>query len=263
MVAGMLKPLVATLLAIACALPASGGDSRRLMLTEQSQKAWDAVGRLNIRGQGHCTATLIAPDLVLTAAHCVANRRTGKIVHPDQVHFLAGFRKGSYSIHGRVATIRPAKGYFGGGRPTSRDVALVRLRAPVSADLVAPIDLADHAGVGQEVATYSYGRDRSFILSSEPSCHILGREGTLLGTSCEATPGVSGAPLILSTPDGPRVVGVIAAMTGAKPPLMRGRALSVSVDRTARDGLFGPTALVDQAADVQPARPVLSPLHRP
>lgn len=263
MVRRMWRILAAILSLIVLALPATGNESRRIMLTEQSQKDWDAVGRLNIRGQGYCTATLIAPDLVLTAAHCVANRRTGSLVHPDQVHFLAGFRKGSYSVHGRVATIRPALGYFGGGRPTARDVALVRLRAPVSTDLVAPIALADRTRVGQEVATYSYGRDRSFILSSEPACHILGRDGTLLGTSCEATPGVSGAPLILATADGPRVAGVIAAMTGARPPLMRGRALSVSVDEAARGRLFDATVGLDPAAESQPAEPVLSPLGRP
>ena len=32
---------------------------------------WEAVGRLDQEGVGFCTGTLIAPDLVLTAAHCV------------------------------------------------------------------------------------------------------------------------------------------------------------------------------------------------
>ena len=233
------------------------------MLSQEAQRDWDAVGRLNIRGQGHCTATLIAPDLVLTAAHCIANRRTGKTVHPDQVHFLAGFRKGSYAVHGRVASIRPANGFFGAGRPTARDAALVRLTAPVSSDLVKPIELADRAGVGQEVTTFSYGRDRSFILSSEPACHILGREDTLLGTSCEATPGVSGAPLILNTAEGPRVVGVIAAMTGARPPLMRGRALSVAMDPRARDRLFGSNTTFEGDIAPSPAAPVSSQAPRP
>ena len=33
---------------------------------------WMAVGRLSYQnGQGFCTATLVAPDLILTASHCV------------------------------------------------------------------------------------------------------------------------------------------------------------------------------------------------
>ncbi|MDG1069030.1 MAG: trypsin-like serine protease [Sulfitobacter sp.] len=32
-------------------------------------KAWEAVGRLDIDGKGFCTGALIAPKLVLTAAH--------------------------------------------------------------------------------------------------------------------------------------------------------------------------------------------------
>ena len=33
--------------------------------------AWEAVGRLDIGGTGFCTGALIAPRLVLTAAHCM------------------------------------------------------------------------------------------------------------------------------------------------------------------------------------------------
>lgn len=255
MVRAMLKRGLLTLLCLVLALPAAGSDSRRIMLSAEAQNAWGAVGRLNVSGQGYCTATLVAPDLVLTAAHCIANRRTGQMVRPEQVHFLAGFRKGDFAIHGRAASIRPAARYFGTDRQVARDAALVQLRAPVPSDLVSPIPLADRTYVGQEVATYSYGRDRSFILSAEASCHILGRDVTLLGTSCEATPGVSGAPLVAQSPDGPRVAGVVVAMVGGKPPLMRGRALSVAVDPDARDRLFGGGPAFGQAAPIPRPQP--------
>ena len=39
---------------------------------------WPAVGRLTLDGgQGFCTASLIAPDIILTAAHCLYDEKTG------------------------------------------------------------------------------------------------------------------------------------------------------------------------------------------
>ncbi|MCV6596117.1 MAG: S1 family peptidase [Mangrovicoccus sp.] len=216
------------------------------MVAVEAQHKWRAVGRLNVAGQGYCTATLIAPDQVLTAAHCLLDRRTGRAVPVERLHFLAGYRAGEYATHARVRRVETAAGYFGEGRPTARDIALVHLRQAVPASAVRPIPLGRQARIGQNVASLSYGRDRSFILSTEASCKILGRRDTLLGTSCEATPGVSGAPLIVKTPRGPEIVGVIAAMTGYTRPAMRGRALAVAADIRARDRLFGraSTALI-------------------
>lgn len=39
---------------------------------------WRAIGRINLAGRGYCTATLIARDVVLTAAHCLWNRDMGR-----------------------------------------------------------------------------------------------------------------------------------------------------------------------------------------
>jgi len=138
-----------------------------------------------------------------------------------------------------VFRVELALGYRSGGRNTARDLALIHLSAPVPAAQVRPIPLGTSAEIGQKVSSFSYGRDRSFILSAEPSCRILGRQDTLLGTNCEATPGVSGAPLIVFRDHGPEIVGVIAAMTGYSRPAMIGRALAVAADKTARDRLFG------------------------
>ena len=40
---------------------------------------WSAIGRLDIPGGGHCTATLVGVDLILTNAHCVENN-SGKLI---------------------------------------------------------------------------------------------------------------------------------------------------------------------------------------
>ncbi|WP_367153196.1 serine protease, partial [Leisingera sp. F5] len=55
-----------------------------------SVPGWEAVGRLNIGGRAMCTASLIAPDMVLTAAHCMYDIRNGRAVNPRSLKFEAG-----------------------------------------------------------------------------------------------------------------------------------------------------------------------------
>jgi hypothetical protein len=49
---------------------AAGAKDSRLqpMETSDAGRGWEAVGRLDVDGEGFCTGALIAPDLVLTAA---------------------------------------------------------------------------------------------------------------------------------------------------------------------------------------------------
>ncbi|MGA9252027.1 MAG: trypsin-like serine protease, partial [Roseobacter sp.] len=62
----------------------------RGMAAENDALVWQSVGRLDAKGSGFCTATLIAPELVLTAAHCVYDRKSGKLFSPESLTFRAG-----------------------------------------------------------------------------------------------------------------------------------------------------------------------------
>lgn len=227
-----LAPLVravaryALLLVIAAS---TGAAADRQMATPAEQAVWNAVGRLNVTGQGYCTGTLVAPDIVLTAAHCVMNRRTGKIVSPEDIHFLPGFRVGTFDAHGRGHRIAVMPGYDRSRRTVHLDLAAVQLRDPMPSGIT-PARL--HVGVHPRTGftLLSYGLDRSQILSAQHDCRFETRQGPLIFTTCEGVPGVSGAPLLQMVDGRPVMVAVASSIIATvKVPVPRGRVLAVEV----------------------------------
>lgn len=213
--------------AVAGAGVAAAEQAKRLMASEAEQARWLAVGRLNISGQGYCTATLVAPDLVLTAAHCLVDRRTGHAVRAERVHFLAGFRAGNYAGHGRAQALAVLPGYARSRATLHRDLGLVRLSEPMPDD-VAPLPIAAGVAAGDPLATLSYGIDRSQIPSKQDNCRAIRRDGLVLFTACEGVPGVSGAPIVRETPTGPELVAIASAVEGpTDAPIPRGDLLAV------------------------------------
>ena len=89
----LLPGLLAILLAHAGAAVAE--DAAMVTLeTADDSRGWDAVGKLALGDHGFCTGALIAPQLVLTAAHCLYDKETGVQLRPEDIEFQAGFRNG-------------------------------------------------------------------------------------------------------------------------------------------------------------------------
>lgn len=246
------RPVLRALVLVALVVFASaigGAAVERRMASPDEQARWGAVGRLNVTGQGYCTATLIAPDIVLTAAHCVMNRRTGAQVQPADLHFLPGFRAGAYLAHGRGHRIGVMPGYDRARNTMHRDLALIQLRDPMPASIV-PARLLEGARTQPRFSLLSYGMDRSQLLSAEHDCRVSKREGALLFTTCTGLPGMSGAPLMQMVEGQPVLVAVVSSIRAArKRPVPQGQVLAVEVslpqiDQLRREVLTPPSVPV-------------------
>jgi protease YdgD len=213
--------LTGLLACIALAAPAAAEGLKR-MDTGVASKGWEAVGRLNLDGKGFCTGALIAPDLVLTAAHCLHDRRSGVRIEVSRIEFLAGWRNGRAAAYRKVRKAVPHPGYvFSGesGGDVRHDLALIRLDQPIRLPSIRPFATGAAPAAGAPVGVVSYARDRAEAPSIERGCHVLRHQPGSMVLSCDVDFGASGAPVFDLQGDEPRVVSVVAAkaeMTGQK-----------------------------------------------
>ena len=94
----------------ASVLPGIGAADPRHRV-DLAQSPWQALGRVQLEIGGRCTGALVAPRLVLTAAHCLVNGRTRSMVQPGMVHFMLGYDRGEAVAHARVVAYRTGPGF--------------------------------------------------------------------------------------------------------------------------------------------------------
>ena len=219
--------------ALAQALVQAQADTRlHALQTGDASRGWEAVGRLNMQGVGFCTATLIAPDRVLTAAHCLFDRATGQQIAPGRLQFLAGWRTGrAEAIRGvsRVA-IWPEFDFAVGAEMANvpRDLAVLELDQPVRNPAIRPFAISDApVETGDAVAVVSYARNRAEAPSIQETCHVLDqrRDGVSV-FSCDIDFGSSGSPVFAVRDGEIQVVSVISALAqGQERPISLGMRL--------------------------------------
>ena len=180
-----------------------GYDDR--VFLDTSEFPWVAVGQIDFDSGGACTATLIGPDILITAGHCIADGA--------RVNAAGSFETG-YALPGGPRTARVIDYYMSPNWDYQRysttndidgtDWALLRIDRPLGDELgfVGVRALVDESGeraaLRADIYQAGYSHDTGDHLSGNIGCHMVTiyRDNTM-AHECDTTRGDSGSPFMI------------------------------------------------------------------
>lgn len=230
------------------------GNDKRIKIMATDGWPWQAIGQLETASGNLCTATLIAPNLALTAGHCVL-APPGNLDKAVALRFIVGSNGWQYQTEnietlvdqtlakklkpdGEGWIVPPAAAY---------DLALIRLKdnQPLT---IKPLLLwqGDSKALTQAlkqakrlITQAGYPEDHLNNLYSHQNCKVTGwAQQGVLSHQCDTLPGDSGSPLLLNTADGWRLIAIQSSAPAAQDrDRADNRALSVTDIRDALNTL--------------------------
>ena len=173
-----------------------------------------AVGLVLRDGVGTCTGSLIAADLILTAAHCAEGLAGGE--ESGRLRFRTGAYPGLEPVEISAARVVLHPLYpqddekLGVERRTGYDLALLRLASPVPEAAARPLVPSREAVVAPRLLIASY-RGGKGVRARERTCPVISATDRMIEMGCDVRPGESGSPVLQRGEGGLALVGVLSA----------------------------------------------------
>jgi protease YdgD len=201
------------------------GADDRVIVPAPYPVPFAAIGQLITKNDYTCTATLVAPDLAVTAAHCFMME--AKRADAGQ-WFMAGFNQGEYQAKYQIVdqVFHPAfkKGLQYKGedvyilpQAAEHDIAWLKLKLvdgeppkpmPIFSGNRETLDAAFKTAK-MKLNQGGFAEDHDAILTAHLGCTLSEfRSNNTLYHRCDTLSGDSGSPIWLSTPKGPLLIGV-------------------------------------------------------
>ncbi|MBM3586261.1 MAG: trypsin-like serine protease [Alphaproteobacteria bacterium] len=162
---------------------------------------WHALALIEAEGTGLSTGVMVAPAIVLTAAHCLKHEAGTALLPAARLRVSIG------GAEARSVALRVGAGFDPSREaPWASDWALVSQNAPIGAGRVLPL-VRETPPERSILSQPGFQRDAPAALPVDPACRYLGLlqiegEGVMLAQNCAATMGSSSGPLLLRSADG-------------------------------------------------------------
>lgn len=201
------------------------GQDDRVFIQAPYAQPFAAIGLLETAAASTCTATLVAPDLAITAAHCFLME--AKKLDAGR-WFKAGFHDGEYQARYQVLSQsfhpRFKKGLVYKGEDVyiqdsaaAYDIAWLKLKliegkAPKPLPLFSgnKAELKTMIAASQSLVTQAgFAEDHDTKLTAHKDCKITRlRPNNTIYHRCDTLAGDSGSPIWLNTRTGPQIIAV-------------------------------------------------------